>query len=76
MARTVVVELPDWVLDALGVPEDRLAQELRKGLAVVLYVGERVSLREAAGLAGMPYADFVEYLGVPRAGHPVRGEGI
>lgn len=49
----IVVKLPESVADALGMPQDRLAHELRKGLAVAMYAEERLPLSEAAKLAGM-----------------------
>lgn len=63
MTRTVVVQVPEAVAEALGGKEAELAPEVLKRLVAVLYAEGRFSLREAASYAGMGYWDFMEYLG-------------
>lgn len=61
MAR-VTLELPDWLLSELDEAGEALPRALVKGLAVGLYVQEKISLGTAAQLAGMSYMDFWQHL--------------
>ena len=58
----VTLDLPDWLLTELAEAGEDLPQVLVKGLAVGLYVQEKVSLGAAAQLAGMSYMDFWQHL--------------
>jgi predicted HTH domain antitoxin len=70
MPKTVVVEVPEAVVEALGGRETELAPQVLRRLVAVLYAEGHFSLREAASYAGMTYWDFMEYLGSLGLGIP------
>lgn len=57
----VSVNLPAELLTWLD-PKN-LEKEVRKRVAVALYAERKISLRQGAKLAGIPYADFMKALG-------------
>jgi len=59
----MTLNIPDSVLDALGIPEGEVAQRLRSELAISLYAQGALSLGKAAELADMNRLVFGEVLG-------------
>ena len=65
----VRLEIPDEVVQAIRLPEDRVEQELRLELAIALYREGLLSFGKARQLAGMGKYEFARALGergVPR----------
>ena len=63
------LQIPDSVVQAIQLPEDRIPRELLKELAVALYAQGVLSLGKARELAGMGKYEFGKLLGerrVPR----------
>ena len=63
------LHIPDSVAQALRLPEERMAQELAKELAIALYADGLLSFGKARELAGMGKYEFGKLLGergVPR----------
>ncbi len=61
--------IPDSVLQSIRLPEERMAEELMKELAVALYADGFLSFGKARELAGMEKYEFGRLLGdrgVPR----------
>lgn len=61
--RTLVLEMPDDVVDALRVPQPEQQSRLRQELAVRLYQKRLLSLGKARELAGMSKWAFHALLG-------------
>jgi len=59
----VSVEVPDGVLAAAGLAGPDVALEVRRRLSVAFYAEGCLTLSDAASMAGMGYAEFMEYLG-------------
>ena len=60
---TVQVNLPEELLKAADVPDDRRSEEVSKLLALELYRERAVSLGRAAELCGLPVAEFMAFAG-------------
>ena len=57
------LHIPDTIVDAIRLPEERIAQELLVELAVALYAQGLLSLGKSRELAGMGKYDFGRLLG-------------
>lgn len=57
------LDIPDFVLQALPLSEQKAERELLKELAVALYAQEVLSFNEARELAQMPSCEFGQLLG-------------
>ena len=63
------LQIPDSIVQAIRLPEDRISQELLKELAVALYAQGVLSFGKARELASMKKYEFGQLLGereVPR----------
>lgn len=63
------LHVPDSVLQSIRLPEERIAQELLKELAIALYARGALSFGKARELAGMGKYEFGHELGergIPR----------
>jgi predicted HTH domain antitoxin len=63
------LHIPDSVTQSIRLPEERMAQELLKELAIALYAHGFLSLGKARELAGMGKYEFGQLLGergIPR----------
>lgn len=63
------LQIPDSIVQAIRLPEDRISQELLKELAVALYAQGALSFGKARELANMEKHEFGQLLGerdVPR----------
>ncbi|WP_456382661.1 UPF0175 family protein [Persephonella sp.] len=58
----VTVELPDNILQALNIPEEKISSELRIQLALFLYEKGRLSFGKARELADLSVWEFLERL--------------
>lgn len=66
---SVQLQIPDTVVQAIRLPEERMAQELLVELAIALYAQGLLSFGKARELAGMGKYEFGRLLGergVPR----------
>lgn len=59
----MVLDISDSVLQGLRIPEGKIAERLRKELAIALYGQSALSLGEAAELAQMDRMSFGELAG-------------
>jgi len=57
------LHIPDSVLQSIRLPEERIAQELLKELALALYAHGLLSFGKARELAGMGKFEFGQALG-------------
>lgn len=57
------LQIPDSIVQAIRLPEDRLSQELLKELAVALYAQGSLSFGKARELANMAKYEFGQLLG-------------
>jgi predicted HTH domain antitoxin len=60
---SLVLQIPDSVVQSLRLPEGEMAQRLRTELAVALYSQGALSLGKAAELAEMTRFEFGELVG-------------
>lgn len=60
---SVRLEIPDDIVQAIRLPEDRIEQELMGELAVALYAHGLISLGKAHELAGIGKFEFGRLLG-------------
>ncbi|MEJ5363555.1 MAG: UPF0175 family protein [Desulfosoma sp.] len=60
---SVQLQIPDAIVQAIRLPEERMAQELLVELAVALYARGLLSLGKAAELAGLGKYEFGRRLG-------------
>ncbi len=66
---SVQLQIPDTIVQAIRLPEERIAQELLVELAIALYAQGFLSFGKARELAGMGKHEFGRLLGergVPR----------
>jgi len=66
---SVQLQIPDTIVQAIRLPEERIVQELLVELAVALYAQELLSFGKARELAGMGKYEFGQLLGkrgIPR----------
>ncbi len=66
---SVQLQIPDTIVQAIRLPEERIAQELLVELAIALYAQGLLSFGKARELAGMGKYEFGRLLGergVPR----------
>lgn len=69
MGKTIVIDIPDEVLDAIKIPPDELEEQMRNELALSFYKRDVMSSGAAARLARMTRWEFEELLGkrkIPR----------
>ena len=60
---SVLLEIPDDIVQAIRLPEDRMKQELIGELAITLYAHGLISFGKAHVLAGMSHFEFGRLLG-------------
>lgn len=60
---SVQLQIPDTVVQAIRLPEERMAQELLVELAIALYAQGLLSFGKARELAGMGKYEFGRLLG-------------
>ncbi|OFZ19314.1 MAG: hypothetical protein A2Z20_04080 [Bdellovibrionales bacterium RBG_16_40_8] len=63
MTRTIVLEIPEEILDAVKIPPDELEEEMRKELALSFYKRGIISSGVASRLAKLTRWEFEELLG-------------
>ncbi|MCR4408483.1 MAG: UPF0175 family protein [Anaerolineae bacterium] len=66
---SVQLQIPDTIVQAIRLPEERIAQELLVELAIALYSQGLLSFGKARELAGMGKYEFGQLLGergIPR----------
>lgn len=62
MTRTIVLEIPEEILDAVKIPPDEIEEEMRKELALSFYKRGVISSSIAARLAGKTRWEFEDLL--------------
>lgn len=60
---TLHLQIPDSIVQAIRLPEDRIPQELMKELAIALYAQGVLSFGKARELADMETYEFGQLLG-------------
>ena len=67
MARFAHLELPLETLEAAGITPAQTGTEVNRRLVLELYREGRVSLGKAAELAGLPLAEFLDFMAAHEA---------
>jgi predicted HTH domain antitoxin len=64
--HSLIIELPDEALAALGLAPDEAVREARRILAIHWYAEGRISQGTGAAIAGLPRPQFLEALSAAR----------